>query len=80
MSFREFDPSKLKKKLEPFKHDYIVQKANHQFSRSNLSAWANGHWKPSQSNLIALLSALECDFDEISTPVKIPAAVEISAV
>lgn len=68
MSLRVLDPEKLTAVLERLDRTAIIEKVNHQFNKSTLSGWANGAWKPSDKNLDALLKAIGCDFDDISTP------------
>lgn len=68
MSFRVVDPKKLKAVRGDRSLAQIVAKAEHKFDRASLSSWENGRWSPGKSNLPALIKALDCTFEDISSP------------
>jgi len=70
MSYRVIIPAKIKDARGDKTIDEVVKKSGNAFTRGNLSAWENGHWKPSEKNIPALLKGLGCTYEDISSPIE----------
>ena len=81
MSFRKIDPVKLRERREQlgFTLRDVAQKANNAFSYSTVGGWENNGWQPGHENTLILLEVLECDYDDISSPVVSSSAAAPSA-
>lgn len=67
MSFRTFDAKKFSALLEQRNRSYLINKSNNAFSNSNLTHWSQGLHTPKAASVSALLKALGCEWEDISS-------------
>jgi hypothetical protein len=49
----------------------IADRASGAFTKTALFFWEKGTYKPTDDNIMALVKALNCSYDEISVPVDV---------
>lgn len=72
--YRVISPKKLKEKRAGRTRKEIIQSAPGGLSEMDLYSYEKGLHRPSDKKLGALLTALNCDWNDISEPVELMAA------
>lgn len=68
MSFNVVDPEKITNVRGNRSLRQIAAKSNGAFGAAALLGWERGIWKPKPQNIQSLLEALDCNFEDISSP------------